>query len=289
MSILWLKSHKIFLLLLFCLPIVATIYSAIRSNGIDVDYYAIPIPHLPEALEGFRIVQISDLHLPKNIISIPQLVAVIQEQHPDIIVFTGDLVDRYANPKTCGLQQLCQQLTPIAPLYGVLGNHETGLRSTSLWRKTFQQCHIQVLQNQSTIITKQGESLALLGLADNIPYQESLFSHLKANPHIPKILLAHRPELWSSYCRDTNLIRPDLVFTGHAHGGQFRIPFIGGLYAPQQGFFPDYTSGLYTAQNGIKMIVSRGLGQSSLPIRLNNRIHLPVITLKSSVQAAGQP
>ena len=90
------------------------------------------------------------------------------------------------------------------------------------------------------------------------------------------ILLSHRPELFDLYA-DRNI---DLIFSGHAHGGQFRIPFIGGLVAPDQGLFPKYTSGVYK-QNQSTMIVSRGLGNSIIPIRIFNRPEIVVVTLQS--------
>lgn len=88
------------------------------------------------------------------------------------------------------------------------------------------------------------------------------------------ILLSHRPELFTTYTASG----VDLVFTGHAHGGQFRIPFVGGLVAPNQGFFPEYDAGLYTAET-TNMVVSRGVGNSIIPLRINNRPELIVVTL----------
>ena len=88
------------------------------------------------------------------------------------------------------------------------------------------------------------------------------------------ILLSHRPELFESYV-SCNI---DLVLSGHAHGGQFRLPFIGGLIAPDQGIFPKYDAGLFT-NGSTNMIVSRGLGNSIIPIRFNNRPEVIVIEL----------
>ena len=88
------------------------------------------------------------------------------------------------------------------------------------------------------------------------------------------ILLSHRPELFDLYCEAGT----DLVLSGHAHGGQVRIPFVGGLVAPNQGLFPEYTEGLYE-KDGIKMIVSRGLGNSIIPLRVNDPPELVLITL----------
>ncbi|WP_455769208.1 metallophosphoesterase [Marinilactibacillus psychrotolerans] len=96
-------------------------------------------------------------------------------------------------------------------------------------------------------------------------------------PHLRfKVLLSHRPELFETYAAHGF----DLVFSGHAHGGQFRLPFIGGLIAPNQGLFPEYTAGIYSKKQ-TRMIVSRGLGNSVIPIRINNRPELVIVTLSN--------
>ena len=102
-----------------------------------------------------------------------------------------------------------------------------------------------------------------------IPREETVFT----------ILLSHRPELFPVYAAHGL----DLVFSGHAHGGQMQIPFVGGLIAPNQGFFPKYHSGLYT-EGSTNMIVSRGIGNSLIPLRVNNRPEVIVAELKSTCQ-----
>jgi hypothetical protein len=115
-------------------------------------------------------------------------------------------------------------------------------------------------------------------------YREENIQNIKKVKDIPIVMLAHRPELFDEYFSEINSVKPTLVLSGHAHGGQFRIPFIKrGVIAPNQGFFPKYTSGIYKADNVGAMIVSRGLGRSVIPFRINNRIHLPVIELKRSI------
>ena len=89
------------------------------------------------------------------------------------------------------------------------------------------------------------------------------------------ILLAHRPDFFDEYVKSGS----DLVLSGHAHGGQFRLPFVGGLYAPGQGFLPEYDSGIYT-EGSTSMIVSRGIGNSAFPIRFNNRPEIILVELK---------
>ena len=101
-------------------------------------------------------------------------------------------------------------------------------------------------------------------------------SDLHLSPNTYTVLLSHRPELFDVYVANN----VDLVLTGHAHGGQIRLPFIGGLVAPGQGLFPKYDAGLFE-RDDTQMIVSRGLGNSIFPVRINNRPHLVVITLAS--------
>ena len=144
-----------------------------------------------------------------------------------------------------------------------------------------------ILENQKVQITKEGESITLMGI-DDPSFQESyLFgdaegvarqaiSDLQNESDGYTILLSHRPELFDTYV-DSGV---DLVFSGHAHGGQFRLPFVGGLVAPNQGLFPEYDAGQFTREN-TTMLVSRGVGNSIIPVRFNNRPEIVVAQLKS--------
>ena len=104
----------------------------------------------------------------------------------------------------------------------------------------------------------------------------SWLSGLRTETDSYTILLSHRPELFSVYAEQ----EMNLVLSGHAHGGQFRLPLVGGLVAPNQGFFPEYDSGVYT-EHGTSMVVSRGIGNSLFPFRFNNRPEVILIELKS--------
>ena len=146
-----------------------------------------------------------------------------------------------------------------------------------------------VLENQKVEITREGESITLMGI-DDPSFQESyLFGDaesvarqaiddLQNESDGYTILLSHRPELFSLYV-ETEM---DLVFSGHAHGGQFRLPLIGGLVAPNQGFFPKYDAGLFSEDN-TTMIVSRGVGNSIIPLRFNNRPEIISVELNPFV------
>ena len=143
-----------------------------------------------------------------------------------------------------------------------------------------------ILENQKIQITREGESITLMGIDDPSFQEDYLFGdsesvarqaieNLQNESDGYTILLSHRPELFDLYV-DTGM---DLVFSGHTHGGQFRLPFIGGLVAPNQGFFPEYDAGLFS-EGSTTMIVSRGVGNSIIPIRFNNRPEIVVAELK---------
>ena len=145
---------------------------------------------------------------------------------------------------------------------------------------------INVLENQAIEIQKDDALLNLIGVDDpsftneiGVEDDEILrteISGLNYNKDIYTILLSHRPELFDTYVSE-NI---NLIFSGHAHCGQIRIPFVGGIVAPNQGLFPKYTSGKYE-ENNTTMIVSRGIGNSIIPFRINNRPELIVVNFKS--------
>ena len=142
-----------------------------------------------------------------------------------------------------------------------------------------------ILENQKVQITREGESITIMGIDDPSFQEDYLFgdsesvarqaiTDLQNESDGYTILLSHRPELFDLYV-ETEM---DLVFSGHAHGGQFHLPFIGGLVAPNQGLFPKYDAGLFS-EGSTTMIVSRGVGNSIIPIRFNNRPEIIVATL----------
>jgi len=260
--------------------LVMIVYCFVQNNWIEVEHIKVEVSNLPKELNGLKIAHISDVHLPKNASSIENIVNKVKQQNPDIIVMTGDIVDVSADLKTCELGKLCKGLSGIAKTYAVTGNHELWNGNVEEWRSILTENNVEVIDNKIEIYKSNKKSIAIIGLSDGNEYKSENFKDIKNIKAMPIILLAHRPELFaSSYSSDLNSISPNIVFSGHAHGGQFRIPIINkGIIAPNQGLFPQYTSGLYT-NNNVKMIVSRGLGNSIIPIRINNRPHLPIIEL----------
>lgn len=217
---------------------------------------------------GFRVTHISDLHNASFGKDNSRLIAFIKNTNPDIIAITGDLVDSRKADIAVALGFI-QSISTIAPVYYVTGNHEARLISKyPTLMEDIQNAGATVLNNQSITFEKDGRSIVIAGLSDPAiglyGDVDTVLSSL-----IPKegytLLLSHRPELMESYTK----AGANLVLSGHAHGGQFRLPFLGGMFAPGQGFFPKYDSGMYELKE-TKMIVSRGIGNSLFPLRINN-------------------
>lgn len=238
---------------------------------------------VPGSFEGYRIVQVSDLHNEVFGRDNARLLKKIREAQPHILVITGDLIDSRKTDQEAALAFI-REAVEIAPVYFVSGNHEKNSGIYPHLQAQLNQAGVKILDDTGIILQRGEDSIALLGLADPtfIGYgytQEHIFSQTLTSIADDyrgdfTILLSHRPEKMSLYVEQGI----DLVFAGHAHGGQFRLPLVGGLAAPDQGFFPKYTSGLYT-EGSTSMVVSRGLGNSIFPLRLFNRPELVVVTL----------
>lgn len=238
---------------------------------------------IPSSFDGYKILQISDLHNTEFGKNQKTLIEKTKEIDPDIIFITGDLIDSYNTNIDISMKYL-DGITDVAPIYFIPGNHESRIESYNELCDRLTSSGVKILNNKNVFIQKDTSSIGLIGLDDpafiQSSNQDELFKKLlidlsKDMDSDFKILLSHRPEKLADY-KDAKV---DLLFSGHAHGGQFRIPFVGGLLAPNQGFFPKYTSGIYKEEN-TSMIVSRGLGNSIFPFRINNSPELVVVTLE---------
>ena len=239
---------------------------------------------IPEAFDAYKIVQISDLHDAQIGENNEKLIAMTAETEPDCIVLTGDFVDssRFHPERSLSV---AEALVKIAPVYYVSGNHEAILPDEDYQALTdgLRALGVCVLEDESAELTRGGQSIRLIGLTD-IGFHPGTLEEKKdalrtaLNALLPEdefsVTLAHRPELMDVY---TECGAP-LVLSGHAHGGQIRLPGIGGLIAPGQGLFPKYTEGKYE-ENGTTLVVSRGVGNSVLPLRVNDRPQIVVVQL----------
>lgn len=251
------------------------------NTALERTDYEIASNRLPREFEGFRIAQIADLHCAEYDEGNHKLLSMLKDAQPDIIVFTGDTVDERHPDKSATLEFL-RACVQIAPCYFVTGNHECAMNRKDYYALEAQirEIGVDVLHAETVTIERGGASITLLGVDDEnfegILHSPEQLREL-ADTDGFTVLLSHRPEYFGRYAE----AQIDLTFSGHAHGGQFRLPLIGGLYAPGQGTFPAYDSGVYTYGNA-NMVVSRGIGQSSFPLRFNNRPELVIVTLTST-------
>ncbi|MGH4123461.1 MAG: metallophosphoesterase [Clostridium sp.] len=262
-------------------------FSYFENNNIVISRYNVESSKLPKAFNNFKIVQISDLHNKIFYKDNNTLVKKIKSQKPDIIVITGDLVDRRKYNEENALSFI-DKINSIAPIYYVNGNHEGWSGKFESLEKKLKEKGVIVLRNESLYYEKNKEKILILGVDDpafnttnhsedymneDIMKKELLVGN---NEKKFKILLSHRPELFEFYVHN-NI---DVAFTGHAHGGQVILPFFGGIISPNQGFWPKYYKGMYEKNNTV-MVVSRGLGNSIVPQRIFNRPEIVSVTLKS--------
>ncbi|WP_416149841.1 metallophosphoesterase [Salipaludibacillus sp. HK11] len=262
------------------------LFSYYQNNFLTTTSIDVISNDIPDEFDGYKIVQLSDLHSKWFGSNQENLVERVKKENPDLIVFTGDLIDEKSRDVKPGLV-LMEHVTSIAPTYYVTGNHEWWANQTESIEEELTNLGVRVLRNDKEEIERNGESLTLLGIDDPAEFEggyveessiiSSIEQALDDKDHTDHftILLSHRPEMFSIY-QDFEL---DLTFSGHAHGGQFRIPFVGGIVAPGQGWFPKYTAGKYD-EKGSTLIVNRGLGNSIIPQRIFNRPEVTSVTLR---------
>lgn len=302
------RRLRYLLYVLFMLALLgAALYNLVMNASVMVTSRTFASSQLPETFDGYRILHLSDLHSVRSQGKGVQLLVRTQEQKPDLIVITGDLVDSSyykgaleeyeageaeEEPEQYTLALLAE-LAKLAPVYYVYGNHEAVLLDDpdNAFLQGVEEAGVTVLNNEAVTLERDGETIRLLGVQDptilnknpafqSVSKDEQLAAALEAvtdgvGEEEFVLLLSHRPEELALYAD----YPVDLVLSGHAHGGQFRLPFVGGLYAPNQGIFPKYTSGFYT-QGDCVMLVSRGIGNSRFPFRLFNPPEVISLTLR---------
>lgn len=273
------KATVVSIVIFICLALWLYVTNTnIATTNIKIESEKIPLD-----FNDFKIAHISDLH---NHNWKGKLVSKITKENPDIIVVTGDLVDS-SRPNFDLALDFVNKVKDLAPIYYVSGNHEAWLSDFISLKLRLEKAGVNMLDNKSIYLNKGESKIQLLGLADPDFEQRGSADYIQAalienklselvDSNYYSILLSHRPEHFLQYV-NTNV---NLALSGHAHGGQVRLPFISGLIAPNQGFLPKYTSGTYS-ENQTTMVVSRGLGNSIIPIRVNNPFELVVVKLIS--------
>lgn len=278
----WILLTAVVLLLALLIPL-----GILGNTALQVTEIRVQSDKIPQNFSGYRIVQVSDLHNATFGKDNHRLVTELKSSRPDIIVLTGDLVDRNRTNVEVAVS-FAEKAAEIAPTYYITGNHEALISSFEELEFSLVQAGVTVLRNQQVTLTKGDEAIQLIGLEDpgftatreileQIPQTiTDTLTPLREETDGYTVLLAHRPEYVDAYAA----AGVDLVLSGHAHGGQIRLPFAGGLVAPGQGIFPDYDAGLYTVEQ-TQLVVSRGLGNSIFPLRVNNPPEIVVVTLAS--------
>lgn len=259
------KQKYIKLAITLSIVIVIILFCNFQNKHLETTHYTYAAEQLGADLEGYRIVQISDLHNAKFGKNNQKLVGRIRECEPDMIVLTGDLVDsNHTNVDRA--VQFVDEIVKICPVYYVTGNHEYWLEKSEYdeLMDGLIGAGVVILDDQVVEISRGNAKFRLVGLDDKSLADGTLEALLSDEKEFT-VVLAHEPQYLARYASSG----VDLVLSGHAHGGQFRLPFVGGIVAPDQGFLPKYTAGEYY-MNGTEMIVSRGLGNSVIPVRLFN-------------------
>lgn len=243
---------------------------------------------ISEHFQNFKIVQVSDLHNKRFGSRQKKLISKIVAEKPDVIFVTGDMIDRRRQDVEIAME-FVEEAVKIAKVFYVCGNHEAKFEIYEQIKPLLKKAGVVVLDKSTYKLERYGETIQITGFPD--PWQDddlyeraedyNDFQMIKYFENLEKsnlnILLCHRAELAKTYAK-TGV---DMAFSGHAHGGQFQIPFIKrGIYAPHQGYLPKYASGTHKIDK-TTVYISRGLGNSRFPIRLFNRSEIVSVTLKT--------
>ncbi|CDB44248.1 ser/Thr phosphatase family protein [Firmicutes bacterium CAG:240] len=254
-------------------------------DDLEISRYEVKSQKLPESFDGFKIVQLSDLHGAEFGEDGMELVEKVKELEPDMIALTGDFVTDEGD--LAAVEKLAARLTELCPVYFISGNHEFGSGLAVKVRNILERAGVKYLSNEYLTISRGEDGILLGGVEDPLAYADMLSPDelaQKMNDAAPdafKILLGHRNYWMTEYPE----LPVDLIFCGHAHGGLIRIPGVGGLIGTDRRLFPDFDAGEYN--NGrYTLIVSRGLG-NSVPIpRVFNRPEIVCVELSSAYARA---
>lgn len=275
---------------------LAGLVAGMRSRRLVTTPVPVALRGLPSPFEGFRILQLSDLHATVFGPGQRDLLAAVDRARPDLVVLTGDILDRGTRDLT-PLLTLAEELLHRAPVLAVTGNHEGGSRRGPALVAGLEGVGVQVLRDRVLPLDREGAVLRIAGIDDprlhggppSSTSSPAIDHHVaagglrragigpEAKGEGPVVLLSHRPELLDVYAAHA----VDLVLAGHAHGGQWRVPGIGGLYAPGQGLLPRLTAGVHT-RGGTQMVISRGLKVRLHLPRIHNPPELVLVVLSAA-------
>ena len=255
-----------------------------QDNHLVVSEYTYSNANLPPEFNNYTIIHLSDLHDKEFGEDQEELLSYIHAIGPDAIFLTGDFVTKKSIEHSKGL---AKALSNKYEMFFVPGNHEAGYTKYDELKTILVDNNVRILENEVTAIIKDTASINVIGLLDPSFYKQSAAANVKEMEHALEsltanlegstLLLAHRPEHIDIYSK----YNINLVFSGHAHGGQFILPFVGSVYAPGQGLFPKLTQGMRNVDE-TTIVISRGLGNLAPVPRLFNYPEIVVVTLQNA-------
>ena len=252
-------------------------YLYLEKHYLAVRHYSVEIRALPPAFNGFTILHLSDLHDKEFGNAGEELIGVLGQQQFDMVALTGDLVTG-DHPRLTPALELIAGLRAIreCPFFSVSGNHDWRLGRGAEFSERLGKAGVEVLSNSSVSLKRGQQRIWIVGVDDPVTSRDRLSQALSGTDRsAPRLLLAHSPQLYPQAVQN----ELDLMLVGHTHGGQIRLPVLGAPFVPGMGLFPPWDYGLYQS-GATTMIVSAGLGESGLPIRLNIRPELSLVTLR---------
>ena len=282
-------KKKIIIIVFLIIFVLMLIELYIDANCIQTTRFEVASEKIPASFDGYKILQLSDLHSKEFGKDNKKLLQKIDDANPDIIVLTGDFVTANESDFTVFFN-LVDKISPKYEVYYITGNHEQAMKG-AFKKEIFGYLSykgVKFLSNKSVSLIKNSETIDLYGLC----YESAYYSDRRGNVYTKEmmtkslgeadltkfnLLLTHSPtnfEIYKSW-------GADLILSGHVHGGMIRVPFVGAIFSPDEGFIPKYSAGKYQLEESV-LIVSRGLGRGSRGFRLFNRPNLVEITLKST-------
>ena len=289
---LFLNILGIICILLWAIFVIICIISCIENRRLVITTFTIKDSHIPKSFDGFRIVQLTDMHNASFGKDNIRLLNKVKEAAPDIIIITGDMLVGHAGTDVNFAADTMNALSDIAPVYFSMGNHELRIsrykdRYGDMWERFLNRLspEINLLFDKSCQIIRDTEHINLYG----VTLTPKLYTRFKSvsmpKKHLSKrfgkcnldeynIFLAHNPEYFEDYAS----WGANLTFSGHVHGGIMQLPFLGGVISPKMELFPKYDKGVFEI-SGKYMILSSGLGSHTIKFRVNNLPELVLVIL----------
>lgn len=271
------------------LLIAFIVWMRYELDCLETTYYTVKSERLPENFDGMRFVLLSDLHNKSFGGQNVRLLSAIKRAKPEFILVAGDMVTAKKRDGTKAGLVLMEQLGKEYDVFYARGNHEEKLfeMEGEDYEQKIRKTGVHFLTNESVLLSRGEQAIRITGLSLPMKYfkkfhqtplisgqVEALLGKKKGNRFT--ILLAHKPAHFSEYVQ----WGADLVVSGHVHGGVMQLPYLGGVVSPQLELFPKFDAGVFTLGKST-IVISRGLGSHSIPIRMNNRPELVVVTMKA--------